>query len=152
LGKTSTSFGYFTTLTLMALLRSSNNPATDVVFLQAGTNDICGGRNPQAAPENMRRLLVAVREQFPRALILVGPIPPLKATTGRADYVQPFNRATEAAVLQMRDKRLLFTGQWKANAFANVPYSKDGVHPLKDGLEVIAQAWVRALKRSRAVP
>jgi lysophospholipase L1-like esterase len=119
----------------------------DVILLNIGTNDFYNRLEPAVAHERISGLIADLATLRPHAKIIVSSLLPRLDTAEMARIHEEFNLALPAIVSEhaAMGRQVSFV-----DMHAVVPpeaFSPDGVHPNADGYDLMADAWLAAVRQ-----
>jgi acyl-CoA thioesterase-1 len=123
-----------------------NATDADYVLILEGTNDLYNRVSAQTVVANLEIMADKVRDY--------GAVPVLATLTPdtEASY-KPIETEVNPLIRELvQTKDLLFCDQYKALIDRWDEYSNDGLHPNRDGYDVMAAAWYGTLALEIAVP
>jgi lysophospholipase L1-like esterase len=123
----------------------------DVVLLLAGTNDVRQGFALAEVPARLEALAAELARLQPRAWVLVGSLPPLRADPKHPQQVaalEAFNRLVPDIVARCAARGLRVGFADIHAALGRSDISVDTVHPTAAGYVKIARAWFAAIERA----
>lgn len=116
----------------------------NLVLLMAGTSDIVFDTELETAPNRLGAVVQQIGAECPDATILVGTMTPMHDPPWNNKAIT-FNFALPPVIADLNNKGIHVAMANMSEVTVNHVHPTDGIHPLDEGYERIAEAWYDAI-------
>jgi predicted TIM-barrel fold metal-dependent hydrolase len=144
-------WGWRTDEVLTLISRWAKKARPDVVLIHLGSNDVFQRQNNEQTVEELRKIIIALRQHNPGVQVLLAQIIPAKGKAARAE-IEKLNQLLPDMAQSLSTAESPVRIVNLNSGFDPRTDTYDGVHPNDSGIRKMAHGWYRALVPILPVP